>query len=85
MTVKEKKRESKGKEPVHVELSSSTAFSAHDNSDSYGSHHHSSISSPVNEPLLPASPSKSSLKSAKASPSKSGPKSAKSHRSDASA
>ena len=41
--------------------------------------------SPVSEPLLPASPSKSSLKSAKASLSKSGPKSAKSHRSDNSA
>ena len=33
MAVKEGKRESKGKEPVHVELSSSTASSAHDNSD----------------------------------------------------
>ena len=41
--------------------------------------------SPVSEPLLPASPSKSSLKSAKASPSKSGPKSTKYHNSDASA
>ena len=85
MAVKEEKRESKGKEPVHVELSSSTAPSAHDNSDSHGSHHHSSIPSPISEPLLPASPSKSSLKSAKASLSKSGPQSAKSHRSDASA
>ena len=83
--LKREKGESKGKETVHVELSSSTTFSSHDNSNSYGSHHHSSIPSPVSEPLLPASPSKSSLKSTKASPSKSGPKSAKSHRSDASA
>ena len=71
--LKREKGESKGKETVHVELSSSIAFSAHDNSDSYGSHHHSSIPSPVNEPLLPASPSKSC------------PKYAKSHRLDASA
>ena len=85
MVVQEKKRASKGKAPVHVELSSSTASSAHDNSDSHGCHHHSSIPSPVSDPLLPASPSKSSLKSAKASPSKSGPKYAKSHRSDVSA
>ena len=41
--------------------------------------------SPVSEPLLAASPSKSSLKSAKASLSKSGLKSAKSHKSEASA
>ena len=40
--------------------------------------------SPVSEPLLVASPSKSSLKSAKESPSKLGPKYAKSHRSDTS-
>ena len=78
MAVKERKRDSKGKAPVPVELSSSTNNSApdnffHDNSDSHGSHHHSSIPSPVNEPSLPASPSKS------------GPKSTKSHRSDASA
>ena len=84
MVFQEKKRASKGKAPVHVELSSSTTSSAHDKSDSHGSHHHSSIPSPVNEPSLPASLSNSSLKSAKASPSKSGPKSAKSHRSDAS-
>jgi len=82
MAAKEGRMESKGKEPVHVELSSSNASSAHDNSDSPGSPHHSTMSSPVSEPLLAASPSKSSLKSAKASPSKSGPKSAKSHRSD---
>ena len=82
MVVKEGKRESKGKEPVHVEFSSSTASSAHDNSDS---HHHSSMPSPVSEPLLPASPSKSSLKYAKASLSKSGLKSAKSHKLEASA
>ena len=73
MAVKEKKKESKGKEPVHVELSSSTTYYAHDNSDSHASHHHSSIPSPVNEPSLPASPSKLGLKSAK------------SHRSDTSA
>ena len=90
MAVQERKRESKGKAPVPVELSSFTNNSAddnfsHDNSDSHGSHHHSSIPSPVNEPSLPASLSNSSLKTAKASPSKSGPKSVKSHRSDASA
>ena len=84
MAVKEGKRASKGKEPIHVELSSSTASSAHDNSDSHGSHHHSSMPSPVTEPSLAASPSKSSLKFAKASHSKSGLKSAKSHRMDAS-
>ena len=85
MATKEGKRESKGKEPVHVELSSSNASSAHDNSGSPGSPHHSTMSSPVSEPLLPASPSKSSLKSTKASLSKSGSKSAKSHKSEASA
>ena len=85
MVVKEGKRESKGKEHVHVELFSSTATSAHDISDSHGSHHHSSMPSPVSEPLLALSPSKSSLKSAKASPSKSGPKYAKSPKSSASA
>ena len=73
MDVQEKKRESKGKSLVHVQLSSSTSSSAHDNSDSHGSHHHSSIPSPVNEPSFPASPSKSGLKFAK------------SHRSDVSA
>ena len=90
MAIKEKKRESKGKAPLHVELSSSTDNSAHDNSvhdnsDSHGSHHHSSIPSPVNEPSLPASLSNSSINTAKESPSKSGPKSVKYHRSDASA
>ena len=85
MAAKEGRKESKGKEPVHVELSSSNASSAHDNSDSPGSPHHSTMSSPVSEPLLPASPSKSSLKSAKASLSKSGSKSTKSHKSEASA
>ena len=63
--LKREKGESKGKEPVHVEFSSSTAFSAHDNSDSYGSHHHSSMPSPVSEPLLLASLSKSGSKSTK--------------------
>ena len=85
MAVKEGKRESKGKEPVHVELSSSTTSSAYDNSDSHDSHHHSSIPSPVNEPSLPTSPSKSSPNFAKASPSKSGPKSTKYHQSNSSA
>ena len=89
MVVQERKRESKGKAPIHVELSSSTDNSAHDNSvhdnsDSHGSHHHSSIPSLVNEPSLPASLSNSSLNTVKASPSKSGSKSVKSHRSDAS-
>ena len=65
MVVQEKKRESKGKAPVHVQLSSSTSSSTHDNSDSHGSYHHSSILSPVNEPSLPASPLKSDLKSVK--------------------
>ena len=73
MVVQEKKMESKGKTPVHVQLSSSASSSTHGNSDSHGSHHHSSISSPVNESSLPASPLKSGLKSAK------------SHRSDVSA
>ena len=83
MAAKEGRRESKGKEPVHVELSSSNASSAHDNFDSPGSPHHSTMSSPISEPLLPASPSKSSLKSAKASLSKSGSNSVKTHMSDA--
>ena len=73
MAAQEKKIWSKGKTPVHVQLSSSTSSFAHDNSDSHGSYHHSSIPSLVNEPSLLASPSKSDLKSVK------------SHRSDASA
>ena len=85
MAVKEKKRESKGKAPVHVELSSSIDNSAHDNSDSHASHYHSSIPSPVNEPSLIASLSKSSLNTTKLSPSKSGLRSVKSRKSDVSA
>ena len=73
MDAKEGKRESKGKEPIHVEVSSSNASSAHDNSDSHDSPHHSSMPSPVSEPLLPTSLSKS------------GSKYAKSHKSEASA
>ena len=65
MAVKEGKRESKGKEPVHVEVSSSNASSSHDNSNSHDSPHHSSMPSPISEPLLPASFSKSGSKSAK--------------------
>ena len=78
MDSQEKNMESKGKTPVHVQLSSSTSSSAHGNSYSNGSHHNSSIPSPVTESSLPFDFS--------ASPTlKSGLKSIKSHRSDASA
>ena len=51
MTAQEKKIESKGKTPVHVQLSSSTSSSAHD--DSYESHDNPSIPSPVVDSSLP--------------------------------
>ena len=74
MAAQEKKIESKGKTPVHVQLSSSTSSSAHD--DSYDSHDNPSIPSPVADSSLPFHFSASqTLKSDK--------KSIKSHRSDA--
>ena len=76
MVAQEKKMESKGKTPVHVQLSSSTSSSTHGNSDSNGSHHNSSIPSPVTESSLPFDFSASSIL-------KSGLKFVKSHRLDA--
>ena len=76
MAAQEKNIGSKGKTPVHVQLSSSTSSFAHGDSDSNGSHHNSSIPSPVTESSLPFDFS--------ALPTlKSGLKSIKSHQSDA--
>ena len=78
MVAQEKKIGSKGKTPVHVQLSSSTSSSVHNGSDSNDSHHNPSIPSLVTDSSFPfhflASPTlKSDLKSVK------------SHRLDASA
>ena len=76
MAAKEKKIESKGKTPVHVQISSSTSSSAHD--DSYDSHDNPSIPIPVVDSSLPFHFSASQTL-------KSDQKSVKSHRSDTSA
>ena len=70
MVAQEKKLGSKGKTPIHVQLSSSTFSSAHGDSDSNDSHHNPSIPSLVTDSSLPshflASPTlKSDLKSVK--------------------
>ena len=76
MATQEKKIESKGKTHVHVQLSSPTSSSAHD--DSYDSHDTPSIPSPIADSSLPFHFSASQTL-------KSDQKSIKSHRSDTSA
>ena len=76
MATQEKKIESKGKKPIHVQLSSSTSSSGHD--DSYDSHDNPSILSPVADSSLPFHFSASQTL-------KSDQKSIKSHRLDTSA
>ena len=48
-----KKTTSKGKTPVHVQLSSSTSSSAHDGSHSIDSHYSPSMPSPVADSSFP--------------------------------
>ena len=53
MAAQEKKMESKGRTPIHVQLSSCPSSFAHGDSNSNGSHHNSLIPSPVTESSLP--------------------------------